>query len=110
MYLEFIFSSDDIKRQLPEESKKFAQVDRDFRELTKKANIHRNVLQVCNEPQVLETLRENNTMLDEIQKRYIYSNHIEKNWKKSTLSFWLINNVTDMYRWEKNKLPHPRKI
>eukprot|EP01012_Entosiphon_sulcatum_P032728 TRINITY_DN4157_c0_g3_i1.p1 TRINITY_DN4157_c0_g3~~TRINITY_DN4157_c0_g3_i1.p1 ORF type:complete len:4135 (-),score=940.22 TRINITY_DN4157_c0_g3_i1:62-12466(-) len=69
LYLEYIFSSEDIKRQLPEESRKFAIVNQDFRDLMKKAHTTRNVLQVCTEPQVLDTLRENNAMLEEIQKK-----------------------------------------
>ena len=47
MYLEFIFSSEDIKRQLPEEHRKFAQVDGHFRDLTKKTHNVRNAMQVC---------------------------------------------------------------
>mmetsp|Transcript_46773 Transcript_46773/g.83798 ORF Transcript_46773/g.83798 Transcript_46773/m.83798 type:complete len:4084 (-) Transcript_46773:846-13097(-) len=69
MYLEFIFSSDDIKRQLPEESRKFAQVDKDFRDLTKKAHNVKNCLAVCTEPGVLQMLKDNNALLDDVQKR-----------------------------------------
>eukprot|EP00760_Papus_ankaliazontas_P005952 PhM_4_TR1281/c1_g1_i2/m.7199/K10408/DNAH; dynein heavy chain, axonemal len=69
MYLEFIFMSDDIKRQLPNEASKFEKVDRNFRELMRRTQQNPNVVTVCNTPGTLETLRENNRDLDDIQKR-----------------------------------------
>lgn len=54
-----------------QESRKFAQVDRDFRDLTKKAHTVRNAMQVCCEPGVLQMLKENNKLLDEVQKRFV---------------------------------------
>eukprot|EP01060_Flectonema_neradi_P032219 TRINITY_DN5085_c1_g2_i2.p1 TRINITY_DN5085_c1_g2~~TRINITY_DN5085_c1_g2_i2.p1 ORF type:complete len:4162 (+),score=927.24 TRINITY_DN5085_c1_g2_i2:1218-12488(+) len=69
MYLEFIFSSDDIKKQLHEESKLFAQVDRDYKELMNKCRTRRNVIAVCCDPGQLEVLKEDNRILDEVQKR-----------------------------------------
>ena len=46
LHFEFIFTLEEIRRQLPEESKKFLGVDKTFRELTKKAHATPNVLQV----------------------------------------------------------------
>ncbi|KAG5501858.1 hypothetical protein JKF63_04128 [Porcisia hertigi] len=69
MYLEFIFSSDDIKEQLPEESAMFDSVDRLFRSLTSKANNQKNVFQICTEEGVLEDLQKNNASIDVIQKK-----------------------------------------
>ncbi|TPP41138.1 Dynein heavy chain and region D6 of dynein motor family protein [Leishmania donovani] len=69
MYLEFIFSSDDIKEQLPEESEMFDGVDRLFRSLTSKAHSQKNVFQICTEDGVLEDLQRNNANIDVIQKK-----------------------------------------
>eukprot|EP00667_Euglena_gracilis_P000017 EG_transcript_17 len=69
MYLEFIFSSDDIKRQLPEESRTFAKIDNDFRNLTTKAHNEKNCLRLCTEEGVLEMLKRDNQLLDFVQKR-----------------------------------------
>ncbi|KPI87221.1 putative dynein heavy chain [Leptomonas seymouri] len=69
MYLEFIFSSDDIKEQLPEESMMFDNVDRLFRSLTSRAHNQKNVLQICIEEGVLDDLRANNANIDHIQKK-----------------------------------------
>ncbi|KAK7201222.1 dynein heavy chain [Novymonas esmeraldas] len=69
MYLEFIFSSDDIKEQLPEESAMFDSVDRLFRSLTSKAHNQKNVFQICIEDGVLDDLQRNNANMDVIQKK-----------------------------------------
>eukprot|EP00796_Vickermania_ingenoplastis_P010528 gene10529-7314_t len=69
MYLEFIFSSDDIKEQLPEESEQFSVVDRLFRSLTSKAHTVQNVYQICTEDDLLEELRKSNESIDHIQKK-----------------------------------------
>ncbi|KAL7709827.1 dynein heavy chain cytosolic putative [Lotmaria passim] len=69
MYLEFIFSSDDIKEQLPEESTMFDSVDRLFRSLTSRAHMQKNVFQICTEEGVLDDLRANNANIDHIQKK-----------------------------------------
>ncbi len=67
-YLEFIFSSDDIKRQLHEEAAKFASVDAQFRELMNRTNLNRNVVDQTNADGVLEMLTGCNTILEEVQR------------------------------------------
>ncbi|ORC87581.1 dynein heavy chain [Trypanosoma theileri] len=69
MYLEFIFSSDDIKAQLPEESAQFNEVDDLFRTLTMKAYTLKNVYQICIEGGLLDHLKESNANIDHIQKK-----------------------------------------
>ncbi|RNF27392.1 putative dynein heavy chain [Trypanosoma conorhini] len=69
MYLEFIFSSDDIKAQLPEESAQFTSVDDLFQTLTMRANTTKNVYQICTDDGVLEQLKESNLAIDHIQKK-----------------------------------------
>ncbi|SCU71914.1 Cytoplasmic dynein 2 heavy chain (DYNC2H1), putative [Trypanosoma equiperdum] len=69
MYLEFIFSSDDIKAQLPEESMQFSSVDTLLCLLTMKAHNDKNVYQICTENGVLEQLQQANLNIDYIQKK-----------------------------------------
>lgn len=69
MYLEFIFSSDDIKKQLPEESRMFAQVDKVYRTLMASAVSTNNVAQVCLQENLLESLQQCTQNLDRVQKR-----------------------------------------
>mmetsp|Transcript_4972 Transcript_4972/g.18687 ORF Transcript_4972/g.18687 Transcript_4972/m.18687 type:complete len:4187 (-) Transcript_4972:2731-15291(-) len=68
MYLEFIFSSDDITRQLHEEAAKFAAVDDDFTSIMRKTNQNKNVISVVHDPTMLESFQSCNTILDEVQK------------------------------------------
>jgi dynein heavy chain len=46
-YLESIFSSDDIKMQLPEEAKKFGRTDTAYKKIMESANHSTNVLHNC---------------------------------------------------------------
>lgn len=68
MYLEPIFSSEDIMRQMPEESRKFKKVDKMWRSLMKATQENTRVLVATGHPNMLKNLRECNTLLDEIQK------------------------------------------
>eukprot|EP01065_Artemidia_motanka_P041381 TRINITY_DN5358_c0_g5_i2.p1 TRINITY_DN5358_c0_g5~~TRINITY_DN5358_c0_g5_i2.p1 ORF type:complete len:1991 (+),score=712.52 TRINITY_DN5358_c0_g5_i2:84-6056(+) len=69
MYLEFIFSSDDIKKQLPEESRLFARTDKDFRALMRRAHENPKIINISTDPEVLPLLKRGNESLDRIQKR-----------------------------------------
>ncbi|XP_053711973.1 dynein axonemal heavy chain 6-like isoform X3 [Synchiropus splendidus] len=68
LYLESIFVAPDIKRQLPEESKKFVKVDKSWREIMYKVNKMPNALRAATQPDLLETFQRNNELLDEIHK------------------------------------------
>eukprot|EP00756_Hemistasia_phaeocysticola_P022945 Hpha_TRINITY_DN15865_c4_g10::TRINITY_DN15865_c4_g10_i1::g.188383::m.188383/K10408/DNAH; dynein heavy chain, axonemal len=69
MYLEFIFSSDDIKKQLPNESRLFASVDKDFRALMKRAHDTPQIIHIATDPEVLPMLKKGNENLDLTQKK-----------------------------------------
>ncbi|XP_056265579.1 dynein axonemal heavy chain 6 [Pseudoliparis swirei] len=68
LYLESIFLAPDIKRQLPAESKMFLKVDKSWKEIMAKVNKMPNALIAATQPDLLETFRDNNILLDEIQK------------------------------------------
>ncbi|KAI9190457.1 hypothetical protein H9P43_001891 [Blastocladiella emersonii ATCC 22665] len=68
LYLESIFSAPDIQRQLPEESKMFAQVDRNWKDIMRRAARHPNAMKCGTTPGTLETFQQNNELLEKIQK------------------------------------------
>ncbi|KAJ8963034.1 hypothetical protein NQ314_005606 [Rhamnusium bicolor] len=68
MYLEPIFSSEDIMRQMPTEARNFKTVDRVWRAIQNYAIKDTRVLVATEYKNMLPLLRENNRLLDEIQK------------------------------------------
>jgi dynein heavy chain len=69
MYLEFIFTSDDIKKQLPAESAAFKATATDFKELIQRARSLKNAVVVATESNVLDTLTEAHKALDHILRK-----------------------------------------
>jgi dynein heavy chain len=47
MYLESIFASDDIRQQLPEEAKKFAKTDANYKKIMEATAKNTNVKNAC---------------------------------------------------------------
>ncbi|XP_075319652.1 dynein axonemal heavy chain 6 [Odontesthes bonariensis] len=68
LYLESIFLAPDIKRQLPAESKMFLKVDKSWKEIMARVSRMPNALKAATQPDLLETFKHNNSLLDEIQK------------------------------------------
>ena len=68
MYLQPIFESEDIMRQLPTEGKKFREVDRTYRKMLSDAHKRPNVLEFCKDESLLETLGKANESLEFVQK------------------------------------------
>ncbi|EDQ84751.1 uncharacterized protein MONBRDRAFT_39136 [Monosiga brevicollis MX1] len=68
LYLEPIFSSEDIMAQLPEEGRKFTIVDKSWRQIMA-VSLEDSHATVCtDQPNMLSILREANGLLDDIQK------------------------------------------
>ena len=76
-YLEGIFiGSEDIKMQLPEEAKRFAAIDKDFKAIMTSTVKDPNVVTACCEPGRLATLSGLGERLDDCQKslsEYLYT-------------------------------------
>ena len=68
LYLEPIFSSEDIVKQMPAEGDKFRQVDTMWRDLMMETQETPDVIETAKEPQKLDDLIECNELLDAIQK------------------------------------------
>ncbi|XP_045153350.1 dynein axonemal heavy chain 1 [Echinops telfairi] len=68
LYLEPIFSSEDINRQLPVESKRYQTMERLWRKIMKNAYENREVITVCADQRLLDSLRDCNKLLDMVQK------------------------------------------
>lgn len=67
LYLEPIFSSEDIMAQMPEESRKFTIVDSYWRAIMMESVKDTNCLVVTDQPNMLNRLVEANNLLEEIQ-------------------------------------------
>ncbi|MGH0183081.1 UNVERIFIED_CONTAM: hypothetical protein FKN15_013335 [Acipenser sinensis] len=68
LYLEPIFSSEDINRQLPVESKRYQTMERTWKKIMKNTNENRQIIELCPDPRLLENLRECNKLLELVQK------------------------------------------
>lgn len=68
MYLEPIFSSEDIMRQMPNEAKNFRRVDKTWRDIMMHVAEHTQVLDATDKPHMLDDFKVNNQLLDDIQK------------------------------------------
>lgn len=68
MYLQPIFDSGDISKQLPAESKKFRFVDNIWKANMMLAKQYQNVKVVCCTPGLLEKFKDANDKLEQIQK------------------------------------------
>ncbi|KAK3571583.1 hypothetical protein QTP86_014552, partial [Hemibagrus guttatus] len=67
LYLEPIFSSEDIIAQMPEEGRKFSIVDTCWRDMVTEALKDTHVLVTTAQPNMLERLQESNVFLEQIQ-------------------------------------------
>ncbi|TPX58491.1 hypothetical protein PhCBS80983_g03079 [Powellomyces hirtus] len=68
LYLEPIFSSDDIVTQLPAESKRFTTMDRTWRRIMSQAKQKSGVIEFCSDFKLLDSFRECNKLLELVSK------------------------------------------
>ncbi|CAG9772692.1 unnamed protein product [Ceutorhynchus assimilis] len=68
MYLEPIFTSEDITKQLPVESKKYKSMERAWKRIMRNALELPQVIEYCGDRRLLESLRDANHVLQVVQK------------------------------------------
>lgn len=68
LYLQPIFESPDINRQLPTEGKKFSTVDKSWRQTIAAAKQKPKVIDFCDSAKLLERFKESDILLDQVQK------------------------------------------
>jgi len=68
LYLEPIFGSEDIMRQMPVEGEKFKTVDATWRQLVRMSASDPRAMHALQQPGMLPKLQETNTLLDQIAK------------------------------------------
>ena len=68
LYLQPIFESPDINRQLPTEGKKFSTVDKSWRQTISAAKVKSKVIEFCDSTKLLERFKESELLLDQVQK------------------------------------------
>ena len=68
LYLEPIFSSPDIRKQMPGEAKRFLVVDKIWREMMATTQENSKVLYITEQEGVLDNLKKSNELLNTIQK------------------------------------------
>ncbi|KAF0747202.1 hypothetical protein AaE_007819, partial [Aphanomyces astaci] len=68
LYLQPIFDSPDINKQLPMEGKRFATVDKNWRQTLQAAKAKPSVINFCNNDKLLDRFQESNKFLEQVQK------------------------------------------
>ncbi|KAF4320280.1 hypothetical protein JM18_005063 [Phytophthora kernoviae] len=68
LYLQPIFDSPDINKQLPTEGKRFATVDKNWRQTLAAAKQKPSVINFCNNDKLLDRFQESNRFLEQVQK------------------------------------------
>ena len=90
MYLQPIFDSPDIAKQLHKESKNFKTADNFWRMIINKSRELLNVQMICQIDEILDKIRDNNNALDVIQKSL--NNYLESKRAKFARFYFLSNN------------------
>ncbi|KAL4086285.1 hypothetical protein PRIC1_014412 [Phytophthora ramorum] len=68
LYLQPIFDSPDINKQLPTEGKRFATVDKNWRQTLAAAKQKPSAIIFCNNDKLLDRFQESNRFLEQVQK------------------------------------------
>ena len=111
-YLQPIFDSPDIMKQLPAENKKFKAVDQKWRSIMKRCKDNPNVLTICCDPQLKDDFIECNEDLDIVQKGL--KDYLESKCAVFARFYFLSNDdllmILSQTKDVQNVRPHLRKV
>ena len=68
IYLESVFSAQDIQKQLPAETEKFRQIDKFWKDIMNRTNKNKRIYDACASEGLKARFAQNNASLDEIRK------------------------------------------
>jgi len=111
-YLQPIFDSPDIMKQLPQETKRFKSVDSTWRQQINQAKQTPGILNVCSKEGLKEKFQEANKNLEIVQKGL--ADYLEK--KRSVFArFYFLSNdelleILSQTKEVRNVRPHLRKV
>ena len=88
-YLQPIFDSPDIAKQLPNENNLFKRVDANWKHTMSQTKVQKNVLRICTSEGYLEKFKEANNTLEKIQKEL--NNYLEVKRSKFGRFYFLSN-------------------
>ncbi|KAL4464296.1 hypothetical protein ABPG72_011341 [Tetrahymena utriculariae] len=112
MYLQPIFDSPDIAKQLPGETKKFKTVDQNWKHTMNYAKQTQSVFKVCQMEGLLEKLQDGNKNLDMIQKEL--NNYLERKRERFARFYFLSNDelleILSQTKEPTAVQPHLRKV
>jgi dynein heavy chain, axonemal len=112
MYLQPIFDSPDIMKQLPAEAKRFKSVDSTWRHIINQTKQAPNILLTCSKEGLKEKFQEANKNLEIVQKGL--ADYLEK--KRSNFArFYFLSNdelleILSQTKEVRNVRPHLRKV
>jgi len=112
MYLQPIFDSPDIMKQLPQETKRFKSVDSTWKHIMNQTNQTPNILLSCSKEGLLEKFTEANKNLEIVQKGL--AEYLER--KRSIFArFYFLSNdelleILSQTKEVRNVRPHLRKV
>jgi len=112
MYLQPIFDSPDIMKQLPSENKKFKNVDKNWREVINGTKANPNILKSCTREGLLEKFYDANKNLDLVQRGL--REYLESKRAVFARFFFLSNDelleILSQTKEVENVRPHLRKV
>ena len=82
-----MYSSEDINRQLPVESKRYQTMDRMWKKIMTAANKNPDVLEFCVDQHLLENLKESNVLLEQVSTFILFIVYIHLSKQSSSRFF-----------------------
>lgn len=103
MYLENIFSAEDIQKELPGETAKFMGVDKFWKDTMSRTNQKPNVIESAANKDIFEKFQDNNKVLEHVQK--LLEDYLEKK-RKAFPRFYFLTNDQLLEILSQTRNPH----